>query len=307
MYNPADGKLSYTVHCDESWTDENLKTPRQYFVFHGLMVREDCRPELLKAVADFKTRRGLCREGKWVEVKWDRAEKEAEEATRSGKTNRYEEFLDIFFDYLKRKAVNFGCMYLPLRDYERVKNGFCEKGLGSLHDYFFMLYFQFLYHCLVKNQGGKSHFQIYIDNRDLGPAGAKYDPSKLAMILNKKTYLSLAPKTQPPLSPEMRRQLVDLVQWVTLAESKEDPLIQLSDLSAGCIRYVLENNLPPPRQTAQLGLFDREESQLAIQSGRHSLAMYFYKNLRGLDGYQGIDLLKPSWHHRVNIFPFLFR
>ncbi len=298
----------HKIFCDETWTAHYAKVRCQYYVFYGVMVEEDSENQLIQQIQEFKKRRGLVIENTPVEVKWTKVEEEWRQSNASNRTNRYEEFLEIFFDALKAKTLTFGYMFLRKSDYEHVESEFVKQQSDNKHNFFFMLYFQFLYHCFIKSQVKQKPCQIFLDNRDLGAIGSGYDIDKLMEVLNKRLYRDQSPKYQLPLSKELQRQLSDSIQFVNLVESKQEPLVQLSDLCAGCVRFVLENELQPPPIQRQLPIFpdlpqywDNEPT-----SGKESLARFFYGRLGTIDRYRDINLLKLSYHHRFSIFPFEF-
>jgi len=296
------------IFCDETWTVQNdfskVKTPT--IVFYGIMLDELAEKPLLQKIEDFKKRRGLLPPKRTpVEVKWQKVEDEWKGSRKREKPNRYEEFLDIFFGEVKAKRLSFGYMFLDKREFDEVEDGFLEKQNDNQQNYFFMLYFQFLYHCFVKNQVKQSPCEIWIDNHDMGGEGQQYEIGKLKEILNKRIYSEYAPKGQLALSNEMKKQLVDSVQLVNLAESKDEPLVQLADLCAGCVRYILENQIEPPRIGGQMSFLESNEPKQAL-NGKDSLVNYFYTRSRQLKGYGDLNLNKISYHHRFNIFPFSF-
>ena len=146
-------------------------------------------------------------------------------------------------------------MYLNKKDYDKVEDSFLKKQNDNRQNFFFMLYFQFLYHCFVKSQVKQKPCEIWIDNHNMGAEGRKYEIGKLREILNKKIYNECTPKGQMALSEGMKKHLVNSIRMVSLADSKEEPLVQLADLCAGCVRYILENQIAPPETGAQLSLF----------------------------------------------------
>lgn len=299
----------FKIFCDETWTIRsdfsNVQTPT--IVFYGVMLDEVVEEQLLQKIESFKARRGLLPpKNTPVEVKWQKVEDEWKEAQDTRKRNRYEEFLDIFFDEVKSKRLSFGYMFLDKKEYDKVEKDFLEKQSDNKQNFFFMMYFQFLYHCFIKNQVRQQLCEIWIDNHDMGGEGQQYDIEMLKEILNKRIYKEYSPKGQQWLSKEMRKQLVDSIQLVSLAESKDEPLVQLADLCAGCVRYILENQIAPPTPGGQLALFESDAPK-EILSGRDNLADYFYRKLREIKGYSNINLQSISYHHRFNIFPFSFR
>jgi hypothetical protein len=297
------------IFCDETWTVQSdfstVKTPT--IVFYGVMLDELAEQLLLQKIEDFKKRRGLLPPKKTpVEVKWQKVEDEWKGAKKSGKPNRYEELLDIFFNEVKSKRLSFGYMFLDKKEYDEIERSFLEKQSDNKQNFFFMLYFQFLYHCFVKNQVKQQPCEIWIDNHDMGGEGQQYEIGTLKEILNKKIYKEYTPKDQMVLSQEMKKKLVDSVQLVSLAESKNEPLVQLADLCAGCVRYILENQIEPPKIVEQYLLFESDQPKEII-TGRDNLSDYFYRKLRAVKGYDDINLLKISYHHRFNVFPFAFQ
>jgi hypothetical protein len=298
----------FKIFCDETWTTRadfsKVKAPT--IVFYGVMLDELEEQSLLQKIQAFKERRGLLPPEKSpIEVKWQKVEHEWREAKKKMQPNRYEEFLDLFFDEVKSKSLSFGYMFLDKREYDEIQRSFLEKQSDNKQNFFFMLYFQFLYHCFVKNQVRQHRCEIWIDNHDMGGEGQQYDIGKLKEILNKRIYNEYTPKGQLALSQEMKKQLVDSIQLVSLAESKNEPLVQLADLCAGCVRYILENQIDPPEIGEQMSLFESNESKEML-SGKDSLTDYFYKRLRRIKGYGDLNLKSISFHHRFNIFPFSF-
>lgn len=298
----------YKIYCDETWTSDSSECRRAYYVFYGVMIDDEHENSLLQQIVDFKKRRGLLIEDKEIELKWTRVEEEWKNSQKTGRRSRYEEYLDIFFDTLRTKILSFGYMFLEKTDYARIEADFAAQQPDNKHNFFFMLYFQFLYHCFIKNQVKQSPCQILIDNRDMGAEGAQYDVDKLRQILNRRAYRDIVPKYQLTLSSELERRISESIQFVNLAESKDEPLIQLSDLCAGCVRYTLETELPAPEAESQIALFPSEPRLIikGVTSGRDELVSYFYRRLRAIDGYRDINLLRPSYHHRFNIFPLKF-
>ena len=297
------------IFCDETWTNKsdfpNVKLPT--IVFYGVMLDELAEEPLLREIEDFKQRRGLLPPEKTpIEIKWHKAEDEHKESKRTGKQNRYKEFLDIFFREVKLKRLSFGYMFLGKRQYDDVEKGFLENQSDNKQNFFFMMYFQFLYHCFIKNQVKQSSCEIWIDNHDMGGEGQQYEIGKLKEILNKRIYKEYVPKGQLALSTRLKKQLVDSIRLVSLTESRDEPIVQLADLCAGCVRYVVENQLEPPRSNNQMHLFEPNVSAIP-NNGRESLANYFYSQLKQIKGYDDINLLKISYHYRFNIFPFVFQ
>lgn len=302
-------KTALKIYCDESWTGDASKVKRPYRVFYGVLIKEEQEPILLREIDAFKSNRGLIdASGKRVEIKWENVEEEYRNARKGGKRSRHEEFLEVFFKHLKQKTLTFGYMFLPSSDYARVECDFSARQPDNSHNFFFMLYFQFLYHCFLKSQVKSQPCQIFIDNRDMGAPGRTYAVSLLKDVLNKRLYRDAAPKQQMFLSPELRKTLNDSVQLVDLRDSRAEPFVQISDLCAGCVRFILENEMPPPLGQAQLAMFSENlpVQELPNHPGKSQLALYFYRELRAIKGYADIHLLKPSYHYRFNIFPFQF-
>jgi hypothetical protein len=240
----------FRIYCDETWTSQseyvNVKTP--YIVFYGVMVDSSIENEVLEKIKAFKENRGLYPPGKELpsEIKWQKVEEEWKDSRRRNIANRYEDFLDIFFEYLRANKLSFGYMFVNKKKYDEIERGFLERQNDNRHNFFFMMYFQFLYHCFVKRQVKQQDCEIVIDSHDMGADGQRYDIEKLRAVLNRRLYRDIVPKDQLPLSDDVKKKLVESVNLVSLAESKESSLIQMADLSAGCIRYALEKELNPP-------------------------------------------------------------
>jgi hypothetical protein len=297
----------FKVFCDESWSGVSPEPPYPCYVFHGVLLEQDAEVSVVQALEDFKVSRGLYTPEGPMELKWSDAADEAKAAVKTGRPNRLEGYLDCFFHMMRARRLSFAYLFLSKDQYQRVEPLFVNSHDDGKHAFFFMLYFQFLFHCIIKPQTKHRPIEILIDERNMGAEGVQYDVATLRGFLNKALFRESAPRFQLPLTPAFRKQLESSIQLVDLADSKAQPLIQLSDLCAGCVRYVIENRLPPPAQ-GQLGLFPPKEAPHAGEdaSPQHSLAMYFYSRLRNIVGYSDIDLLKPSFHHRFFIFPFNF-
>ncbi|MBI2758574.1 MAG: DUF3800 domain-containing protein [Chloroflexi bacterium] len=300
----------FKIFCDETWTSQseykNVKTP--YIVFYGIMLEESNEELLLQGINSFKQQRGLfsIEKNSPIEIKWQKVEDEWKSAKKLNRPNRYEEFLDIFFDAVKSKRVSFGYMFMPKNEYDSKEKEFLRVQNDNRQNFFFMLYFEFLYHCFIKNQIKQQPYEVWIDNHDMGSEGQQYEIGKLKEILNKKIYKDYTVKDQMWLSEEMRKKLVDSTQLVSLAESKDEPLVQLSDLCAGCVRYILENHISPPNTGGQISLFEANQPK-ELLNGKDALTDYFYRSIRKIKGYSDINLLNVSYHHRFSIFPFTFK
>ena len=299
----------FKIFCDETWTSQseykNVKTP--YIVFYGIMLEQSCEESLLQRIDSFKRQRGLFSKEKnvQIEIKWQKVEEEWKSAKRANRPNRYEDFLNIFFEEVRSKRISFGYMFMEKSEYDNREKEFLKVQNDNRQNFFFMLYFQFLYHCFIKNQVKQQPYEVWIDNHDMGGEGQQYEIRRLKEILNKRIYKDHTVKDQMWLSDDMRKKLVASTQLVSLAESKDEPLVQLSDLCAGCVRYILENQIVPPNIEGQMSLFDSNQPK-ELLSGKDSLIDYFYRNLRRIKGYGDLNLLSIS-HHRFSIFPFSFK
>jgi hypothetical protein len=297
----------YTIYCDETWTSPNIAVSFPCYVFYGLMLKDELEPEMASELDQYKRDRGLCNEEALFEIKWVDAGEEAKSAAKSGLPNRYEGYLDLFFERLRRSHMSFGYLFISVQQFREVEPQFLSAHEGGKHSFFFMLYFQFLYHCFLKSQVRHNPAHIYIDDRDMGASGVAYNTELLRDFLNRRLYRDAAPKFQLPLHERFKTQLQESVKVVSLVGSKAQPLVQLADLCAGCVRYVLENQLAPPPPHGQLPLKGISPTDDPRLTAKASLATYFYSQLRTVPHYQDIDLSKPSFHHRFSIFPFQFR
>lgn len=295
----------FYIYCDETWTANYVNVKTGFYVFYGIMVEENNLDDLIWEINEYKKQNGLIKNEKYVEIKWTKVEAEWKNANKMGKKSRYEGFLEIFFNNLKNKNLSFGYMFLPKTDYERVETEFQNKQPSNKHNFFFMLYFQFIYHCFIRTQIKSQKCGIFIDNHDMGAKGQEYNIEKLRDILNNRIKKELFPKFQTPLFIDFAPQFSESIQIVDLRESKEHPIIQVSDLCAGCVRYILENHLYPPKPSEQLELFSSGNSAYNI-NGKGELAKYFYSRIRQIDRYRDINLSKISYHHSFNIFPIKF-
>jgi hypothetical protein len=264
----------FKIYCDETWTSQSeyINVRKPYIVFYGVLVDDLNENIIIEKINNFKEQRGLFLQEKELptEIKWQKVEDEWKDSLRKEIPNRYEGFLDIFFENLHAKKLSFGYLYVNKKEYDKVQQRFLEKQNDNRQNFFFMMYFQFLYHCFIKPQVKQRDCQILIDNHDMGAEGKQYDIETLKEILNRKVYREIVPMNQPPLSEEMKKKLVNSVRLISLSESKKYPLIQMADLCAGCIRYALEKELTPPAARNQLTLPYLFPNQNSV-SGRENL------------------------------------
>ena len=59
--------------------------------------------------------------------------------------------------------MSFAYMFIKKDDYLRIEGQFLEEQPSNQHNFFFMLYFQFLYHTFIKNVVKAKPCQIFID------------------------------------------------------------------------------------------------------------------------------------------------
>lgn len=185
------------------------------------MLEEAFEEPLLQKIDLFKRQRGLFSSEKSapIEIKWQKVEEEWKSARKSNRQSRYENFLDLFFDEVKSKRLSFGYMFLDKREYDAKEIEFLRIQSDNKQNFFFMLYFEFLYHCFIKNQVKHPPCEIWIDNHDMGGEGQQYEIGKLREILNKRIFKDNTIKGQMWLSDEMRKKFVDSIRLVSLAES----------------------------------------------------------------------------------------
>ncbi len=294
---------TFRIYCDETWNTRKLDVQSPYYVFYGVFVNKLFEDKILEDIRNFRVRRGLD-----YEIKWTKVEKERRTEQRLQKPNRYEEYLScILLKYLSSKELSFGCMYLPKAEYDRVEPEFLvAKGGGKL-DFFFMLYYQFLIHCFIKNQASNKPVEILIDERNLGSSGSEFSLNNFRRRLNEKQVMLQNWRYQPLLEDDWRVRLKKAVEFVALTDSKKSELVQLADLTAGCFRYILENKIGPPANREQGSLFEAAPPR-PIVNGKDYLCDYFYTKLREIKGYEDLNLATdPSRHYRFNIFPFEFK
>lgn len=293
----------FRIYCDETWNTRKRDVLSPYYVFYGVFLNQMIENEIIQDIRDFRFRRGL-----EYEIKWTKVEKEWKTQHKSQKPNRYEDYLScVLLKHLTSKQLSFGCMYLPKAEYDRVEPEFLvAKGGGKL-DFFFMLYYQFLIHCFIKNQAANKPVEIFIDNRNLGSSGSEFNLNNFRRRLNAKQVMLQNWRYQPLLEEKWRERLQNAVTFVALTDSKRSELIQLADLTAGCFRYILENKIGPPANRDQ-GLLFESAPPRPLVNGRDHLCDYFYSRLREISGYENLNLATDySRHYRFNIFPFEFR
>jgi hypothetical protein len=146
----ANESSDYSIYCDETWTSPDMRVGFPCFVFYGLLLTKEIETQLSKELREYKESHGLFIDDKYVELKWADADKGYKSSENTGKPNRYEEYIEIFFDYLKREKIGFGYLFLSKSDYQRIEPEFIMSHNCGKHDFFFILDFQFLYHCFIK-------------------------------------------------------------------------------------------------------------------------------------------------------------
>ncbi len=293
--------VSYRIYCDETWKNRDKEIVSPYYVFHGVLLAESVFGEIVDEIEGFRNQRGIVEELKWTKIS-----REFKNAQRRDKRSRYEEYLErIFFRFMVEKKISFGVMYLEKTEYDRVERDFTEARSCSKHEFFFMLYFQFLTHCFIKNQVKNQPVKIYIDGRNLGKVGMEYDLSRLTKTLNFKSEALQRWRSQPTFEPDWMTRIRGAIQDVELLDSDGDHLIQLADVVAGCFRYILENKIPPPSSHDQGSLFETNTPRQLITPQDH-LSDYFYSEIRKIKNYEKFDMCAEQYHYRFNIFPFRF-
>jgi hypothetical protein len=102
------------------------------------LLEDSVEESLLQKIELFKKQRGLFLPSKNmpVEVKWQKVEDEWREANKSGRRNRYEDFLDIFFSELKTKRMSFGYMFLEKKEYDGIEKGFLQNQPDNKQNFF---------------------------------------------------------------------------------------------------------------------------------------------------------------------------
>lgn len=297
----------YKIYCDETWTVNESSCQFPCYVFYGIMLDDKFEEEINNSINDFKREHGLTNNGELFEIKWEKVAKEWKNAKKRNQVSRYELLLDLYFTFMKSNKLSFAFMFLSKKDYSRVESSFLEIQSDNKHNFFFMLYFQFLYHTFIKNVIKSRPCQIYIDEHDLGSMERPYDINTLTSVLNHKIFQMLNPKHQTALDKSLATRLYESIQYIEMADSKTIPIIQLSDLCAGCVRYIVENQITlSDINTNQLPLFLEEKDEAVNERGQRELAFSFYRKLRSIHGYSDINLIKPSYHHRFQIFPIKF-
>jgi hypothetical protein len=301
----------YKLFCDESWTSDNIPVAIPYYVFYGIRVEDNYENIINERINEFKKNRGMydSKKEKYFEIKWDKAGEEWKDSKKANRRNRYEEFLDIFFNALDSSRICCGYMSVRKSEYREIEQDYIKRYSGNKDYFFFMLYYNFLYFCLIKNKIKGDSYQIIIDNHQLCVDGYLYNIGSIKDYLNAIIYRSVTPTNQLWLSPDIKKPIVNSIQLVSLVDSKHEPLIQLSDLCAGCIRYIIENRIKPSQDTSQPSLFNLdggENKTDIIESGKYYLAQYFYKSLRSINGYRDFRLDEGSFHRRFSIFHFDF-
>jgi hypothetical protein len=297
----------YRIYCDESWSSTSEQPLDRYFVFYGVMVNDQDEARIIEKIDDFRRKRGLYRGDKIAdEIKWKKIKK-------NSNFERYTEFMDIFLDEVKNKKLSFGIMHIRKEEYDRVAPQYLQSQPDNKHNFLFMLYFNFLYHCFIKNQVKNNECEIFIDNRDMGGEDNFYDITRLKDILNKRLYRNIVPRNQPALSDTFKKQILDSVKMVDLADSKHSPFVQMADLCANCVRFILEYKIPVPFE-GQLALWDENNQPVHSATSelientdpKREFVENFYRRLRSIHDYDDINLLEESRHYRFNVFPFRF-
>lgn len=293
----------YRIYCDETWKDRDAKVAQAHYVFQGVYLSERTELQILRDINAFRSERGLLGE----EIKSTRIKKEFDNASKSGRRNRYEDFLErIFFRYLNQKKLGFGLMYMPRSEYDRVENLFTSERDCHKSEFFFMMYYQFFVNCFLRKSLANQPIEIFIDGRTIGPENNRYDLSKLRSTLNAKHVALQRWKSQLDLDDTWLEKVRNAVQDVSLVDSKRNEFVQLADLVAGCFRYILENQIPRPTSSSQGTLFESSTPR-TLETAQDYLCDFFYRSLLQVPKYDKIDLSGGTYNYHFCIFPFQFK
>ncbi len=298
-------KNMYDIFCDETWTPSTGRINEAYRVYYGVTADPAHEAELLSEISAFMRAKDLAlADTDSRAINWERVESELVNAALAGRPDRYKEMLDIFFAALSAHRLSFGYMFIKSSDYVRIVMECQAPHPDGKPDLFYLLYFQFLYRCFRQTQSKRVPSHVYIDYRHLDGQGSQPELGRLSLALEQRLAGVPQPFGQMALPPAYRQKLARSIAIADLAASKQSALIQLADLCAGCVRYVLEHQFKVPRPAGQLTLFDELMTQDLTSPGRRALAEYFYRKLRSLDPYREINLLGASDDPHFNIFPF---
>jgi hypothetical protein len=295
----------YDIFCDETWTPSTGRINEAYRVYYGVAADPAHEADLITEISGFMRAQDLAlADGDSRAINWERVESESVNAALAGRPDRYKEMLDIFFAALSARRLSFGYMFIKSSDYVRIMMECQAPAPDGKPDLFYMLYFQFLYRCFMQTQSKSAPSHVYIDYRNLDGRSSRPELGRLSPALEQRLAGEPQPFGQMALPPGYRQKLARSVTIADLATSKQSALIQLADLCAGCVRYVLEHQFKVPRPAGQMTLFDESMTQDLTSPGRRALAEYFYRKLRSLDPYREINLLGDSDDPHFNIFPF---
>ncbi len=184
----------FAVFADESGISND-----RHMLVGATVVRKVFVRSLYQAMSDFRQEHSMFSELKWSKVS-------------NQKLAEYKALIDIFFDFLERKALTFHVTTFDnhMWDHRRFNDNDPDLGISKL-------YYQLLLHQVVRWHGDLATLYICLDRR-LSTTPLQ----KLHRILNagaKKEYkLSFGP-----------------VRVLTAKDSKKDDLLQLNDVVLGAV------------------------------------------------------------------------
>lgn len=169
-------------------------------VLGGLIGQEKSINAIHKATAEFRQRTGMHSEMKWTRVS-------------RAKLQDYKDFVDIFFQAMSKKWVNFHCVIIDTSEIDHKKYNDSDNEIG-----FYKFFYQLLLHRFGKTYGLNYDMDVFLDYRD-----TDYCIEDMTRMLNG-GLRKFAINTSP-------------FKRVTSIDSKKADIIQLNDLIIGAIGY----------------------------------------------------------------------
>lgn len=190
------------------FVDESCNSGQhQHMVFGGVIIRSDLIPECDGSIAKWRENGGFDRsEFKWTKI-------------ASGNCDRYKTFVSGFLTLANSEDTSFRCTV-----FDQTQLNFKMHFDGSTESGYYMLMYQFLLHCFLRNMKQDDHVNVYLDQRSTG-----YDLDGLLRILN----LGLT---------KLKNWLFhsSVVRSVEYRNSAHCNFIQLADVFSGAV--ACENN-----------------------------------------------------------------
>jgi hypothetical protein len=183
-----------------SYSDESCITGHKFMVIGGVLCRDDTAKSLLRELDSIHPNRP----GHWS-YEW--------KYIRPTNLQRYERFIDLFFEYNKEHKIDFSCVVIECAelDHATFNEGDGEKGFNK-----FMFQHLFRHYRALR---GISRFRCYHDRRE-----SLYDLADIRNMLNAKCF-------------QQDGRLVTRYRELAYADKLERPMLQFADVLIGAVGF----------------------------------------------------------------------